>query len=142
MKYKSGYKYVLAEDITIQSPYRTANFSVKRISLINACGGYVDVMGDGTMTVRKGYAWDGPSGPAFDTKSFMRGSLFHDVSYQLIREGCLNIEQRDVADDWLLLICKEDGMLSLSRWIVHWCLRKFGEGATDSNHDSQVLEAP
>ena len=142
MKYKAGYKYVLVEDITIMSPYRAENFAIRKTNLINACGGYVDLIGDGTMTIRKGYAWDGPSGPTIDTRSFMRGSLFHDVSYQLIREGFLKANQRPIADDWLVFICYEDRMWTFSRWLVRWFLYGFGDNAVNPEHDSRIIEAP
>ena len=34
---------------------------------------------DGTLIVNKGFAWDGASGPTFDSRSSMRPSLVHDV---------------------------------------------------------------
>jgi len=37
----------------------------------------------GSLCIREGYSWDGPSGPAIDTVDFMRGSLVHDALYQL-----------------------------------------------------------
>lgn len=42
---------------------------------------------DGDLSIRRGYSWDGPSGPTIDTGTFMRGSLVHDFLYQLLREG-------------------------------------------------------
>ena len=47
---------------------------------------FIEIGTDGLLTIRKGYAWDGPSGPTIDTKDFMRGSLVHDALYQLLRE--------------------------------------------------------
>lgn len=142
MKYKSGYKYILSEDIHILSPYRTESFTNGQMNLINSCGGYVDIMGNGMMTVRKGYAWDGPSGPAIDIKSFMRGSLFHDVSYQLIREGSLKIDQKPVADEWLVFICDEDGMSKIIQYVVEFILSEFGIYAIDPKHGPRTIEAP
>ncbi len=46
---------------------------------------YLRLGTDGVFAISKGYAWDGPSGPTFDTLNFMRGSLVHDALYQLIR---------------------------------------------------------
>lgn len=136
MKYKAGYKYVLYETITIQSPYRPLK------DFLNVCGVYVDLLTDGTLVIRKGYAWDGPSGPTIDTKSFMRGSLMHDVSYQLIRLEILSTNKRGVADDWLIQICKEDGMTRFRRWYVHLFLNKFGYAAAKPENEPKVLEAP
>ena len=41
-------------------------------------GGWVRLLRDGTMYIRKDYHWDGPRGPALDTQNFIRGSLVHD----------------------------------------------------------------
>jgi hypothetical protein len=42
------------------------------------------------LTVEKGYAWDGPSGPVIDAKENIRASLDHDALYQLMRNEELN----------------------------------------------------
>lgn len=99
----SGLKYQLAArtrqatGIAIPSP------------AVSACG-LLHLGRGGVLTVRAGYLWDGPSGPAFDTSSAMRGSLVHDALYQLIREGALPPSWRMRADKVLWLICLEDGM--------------------------------
>ena len=85
---------------------------------------------NGYLTIRQGYAWDGPSGPTFDTKNFMRGSLVHDALYQLMRRGYLNIDtNRNRADRLLKHICKEDGMSSLRAWWVYQGVHAFGKSA-------------
>ena len=83
---------------------------------------------DKELTVKKKYAWDGPSGPTFDTKSFMRGSLVHDALYQLMREKYLDYrEHRAYADHLLRKICRHDGMNALRAWYVYKMVRAFGE---------------
>jgi len=136
MKYKSGYKYIVAETLTIQSPYRPKN------DLMGVCCGFVDLLKNGMLTIRKGYAWDGASGPAFDTKTIMRGSLFHDVSYQLMREGSLSRDLKDTADDWLIETCKEDGMWAARRAWVFWALDKFGSHSTEPESEPEIIEVP
>lgn len=81
---------------------------------------------DGTLRFKKGYAWDGPSGPTIDTKTFMRGSLVHDGLYQLMREGQLDPERRKYADRLLRQICREDGMSRIRASYVYRSLRWFG----------------
>lgn len=88
-------------------------------------GRFVSIIG-GWLFLRKGYAWDGPSGPTFDTPSFMRGSLVHDALYQLIREGQLGVEHRKAADQLLRRICREDGMSAVRAWWVYQAVRIFG----------------
>ena len=72
---------------------------------------FIQLSQSGILSVFKGYCWDGPSGPTFDRPSFMRGSLFHDALYQLLRMGLLKGEgDRRTADYILRDICIEDGM--------------------------------
>ena len=65
MKYKEGYKYVLAEDYKIKTPI--IGNSIKH--------DYFTLAKNGTLTVKKGFAWDGASGPTLDTKDSMSPSL-------------------------------------------------------------------
>ncbi len=50
---------------------------------------YFEFMPMGLLVIKKGYRWDGASGPTIDTESTMRASAVHDVIYQMIREGDL-----------------------------------------------------
>ena len=81
---------------------------------------------EGVLWIAEHYAWDGPSGPTIDTKTFMRGSLFHDVLYQMIREGVLDKKYRIVADKLLRKICLEDGMNKFRAWYVYRIIRIAG----------------
>ena len=65
----------------------------------------------GALFVHARYAWDGPSGPTFDTKTFMRGSLFHDALCQLICDGALDKKYRKYADELLRVHMLEDQVL-------------------------------
>jgi len=53
---------------------------------------------DGRLVVYKGYLWNGLSGPTWDTESSKRGSLGHDVKYQMIRLKLLPLYEKDVVD--------------------------------------------
>ena len=89
---------------------------------------FIVLTSDGKLTIKNRYAWDGPSGPTIDTKSFMRGSLVHDALYQLMRERKLDyLEHREYADNLLKKICLEDGMSKFRAWYVHKAVCKFGE---------------
>lgn len=87
---------------------------------------YVALSLDGVLVVKKEYAWDGASGPAIDTKSFIRSSLVHDALYQLISLGLLNKKYRKAADKLLYKICREDGMGKFRAWYVYSAVRWFG----------------
>jgi hypothetical protein len=88
---------------------------------------FVRFAGDGTLTLRTGYAWDGPSGPARDTPDFMRASLVHDALYQLMRLGLLDhVAYRHQADTLLRKLCLEDGMSPWRAGLAYHAVRLFG----------------
>ncbi len=100
--------------------------------------GLVEISSDGTLFIRKGYAWDGPSGPTIDTKNFMRGSLVHDALYQLIREKILPESYRKKADQLLRDICIADGMSKFRANYVYRGVRIGGASAVKLD----LLKAP
>jgi hypothetical protein len=63
---------------------------------------------DGVLTIRAGYAWDGPSGPAPDLACLLRAALVHDALYQLIRVGALDPTRRRAADRLLGRTARQD----------------------------------
>lgn len=133
LKYKSGYLYQLAEDFKVKVP-----IDGKTISQ-----GFITLTVTGVLTLKKGYAWDGPSGPAIDTKNFMRGSLVHDALYQLMRKKRLGPKKyRGVADSLLRKMCLEDGMSSIRAWWVYKSLEWFGGSAADPENEKEILTAP
>jgi hypothetical protein len=89
---------------------------------------FIDLTTDGDLTIRNHYAWDGPSGPTIDTKTFMRGSLVHDALYQLMRLEHLDYKvHRDFADDLLKEVCLHDGMFWLRAWYVQKAVHLFAK---------------
>lgn len=111
--------------------------------------GFITLSTSGLLTISKGYAWDGPSGPTIDTKTFMKGSpppppLVHDALYQLMRMKLLPISHKDYADRILQRICKDDGMCRLRAWYVYWGVRLFAKSAVTKPQegDTQIIEAP
>lgn len=134
IRYRSGYTYQLRQ------PHvdRVAVRPDEPISI-----DYVSLTLEGTITIDGGYAWDGPSGPSVDTKSFMRGSLVHDALYQLMRKGALDAKRwRDVADRELQRMCREDGMWRIRAWWVYQAVRWFGEPAASPSASRPVETAP
>lgn len=112
------YKYQLVEDYAVQIELKSKNVATP----------YIALTPEGLLTIKKSYAWDGPSGPTFDTRNFMRGSLVHDALYQLMREKFLDYKSdREFADDLIRQHCLEDGMSGIRAWYVHKGLRWFGE---------------
>ena len=76
---------------------------------------WISLNNNGGLLIRKGYSWDGASGPAIDTDNFLRASLVHDALYQLIAANYLPMTLRRQADLELVRIAKEDGMSSFRR---------------------------
>jgi hypothetical protein len=127
------YKYQLLEQYVINLPI--LGYAVKEK--------YFTLFKNGKLVINTLYAWDGPSGPTFDTPSFMRGSLVHDVLYQMIRLEKLPVEIRQTADQILHDICIEDGMSSLRAWWVLRAVKRFGKTACVPGSDNlEIKTAP
>lgn len=131
IRYREGYKYALHESYSVQTAIRPGAFIFTDFLRLDT---------DGVLYIKAGYAWDGPSGPAIDTKSAMRGSLVHDAGYALLREGHLPLSFRRVVDEEYRRICLEDGMWSLRAHIHFDILGAFGEAAATMEHT--ILTAP
>lgn len=119
MRYRrlKGYKYQLEESEYYNLP--------SSFDGIDVSTNYIIIVGNRLM-IKEGYAWDGPSGPTIDTKTFMYGSLVHDSLYQLIRQGLLQKRLRIEADRLLRQICIKYGMSKFRAWYVYRSVRAFG----------------
>ncbi|NMP16319.1 DUF1353 domain-containing protein [Thalassotalea sp. Y01] len=136
ISFKKGYKYQLVESYCLDIPI-TPDKDVESPS------GYIKLSATGALVIKKGYAWDGPSGPTIDSKNFMRGSLVHDALYQLMREQLLdNTNTREAADRLLQDMCKQDGMSSLRAWLVYLGLRLGGNLAASPDNRKSISIAP
>lgn len=82
IKYTSGWKYQLAETCKVQTPVTGYDIS----------NDYFHLYPDGVLCVFKGYAWDGASGPTWDTKSSIFPSMVHDVFCQCMRDKSVSYE--------------------------------------------------
>ncbi len=132
--YKGGYKYQLKDGYVAATGVRPPQAIQTE---------YISLAQDGTISIKVGYAWDGPSGPTIDTLNFMRGSLVHDALYQLIREGHLDgATYREPADRLLQRTCMEDGMSKLRAWWVYQGVRLGGGPAVDPANDKPRTWAP
>ena len=127
-KVKKTYKYVLAED--------------ERISLEiyeQAHNDYIS-LDAGRLIVRYEYAWDGCSGPTIDDKTNMRGSLFHDALYQLMREGLVDRNHRKYIDILFWEICRNDGMGRIRAWYYYRAVRIFSKKFSFPVDNSEIFE--
>ncbi len=104
---------------------------------------YIVLTSEGSITIKKGYAWGGPSGPTIDTLSFMRGSLVHDALYQLMREEELDKDiYKEPADILLQQMCKEDAMSAIRAWGVYRGVKIGGGPAADPANKKPIVRAP
>ncbi len=115
--YRSGFKYQLEKTYSIW----TSVFPAEAVK-----SNFLNLHKNGCLTISKGYAWDGASGPTFDTKTFIRASLVHDAFCQLIKRGLLPAKFRLTADQELWRICKDAGMFRFRAWYVYNAVRKGG----------------
>lgn len=142
--YREGYKYQLVKDYTIKTNITGYQVNSKFIQLFPT----------GVLIIKDGYSWDGPSGPTLDTKNSMRGSLVHDAFYQLLREGKFTAHIKDVeakhkeherirqiADDALSDICKEDGMTSVRAELWEFAVENFAYNSSTAKGGREVLTA-
>lgn len=134
ISYKSGYKYQLHEAYAAKIPILPQK---------NIVTEYIELDEEGLLSIKKGYAWNGPSGPAIDTLNFMRGSLVHDALYQLMRNEELHRDQyRKPADQLLRKMCREDGMSRLRAWCAYFGLRLVGRRAAHHTSKRKINIAP
>ena len=134
IRYRSDYKYQLAEAYEI-------SISIKPKSSIET--EFIDLDTDGKLTVKNGYAWDGPSGPVKDTVENMRASLVHDALYQLMRIAELSSRtHRKAADQEFKDICKADGVSNFRASAYYKALRRFGKPAASPQKKRVIFRAP
>jgi hypothetical protein len=132
IKYRDGYKFQLAEDLTYSSPL---------LPDVIASTQWI-ALADRILTIRNGYSWDGASGPVFQTKSLIRASCIHDALYQLTRLGLISHECRADLDLIYQRVCLEDGMFHFRAQCHYDALRKFGDDAALAESEPKVLTAP
>jgi len=134
IRYRSDYKYQLAEGYTIKTLLRPETAITTD---------FIDLDIAGNLLIKNTYAWDGPSGPVKDTPENMRASLVHDALYQLMRIKELNARTfRKTADVQFMVICKEDGVSSRTANLWYRALRRFGKPAASPENKKKIVRAP
>ena len=132
--YKGGYKYQLFETYEVPvSIHPQEHLAIDK---------FLELLTNGTLRIYKGYAWDGASGPAMDTKTIMRGALIHDALYQLMRTGKLAQKWRKQADKDLFRVCLQDGMWRIRAYWVYRAVRIFAKKAAMAGMEKRVETAP
>ena len=85
------------------------------------------------IVIKKGYAWDGASGPTFDTRASFKASLVHDAFYQCMRLRYVTQDSRGEVDR--LFRHMLGGMGPLRRGLWYWAVRLFGKKAATPEPD-------
>lgn len=134
-----NFKFQLKDTYSIQTEIRLTNdISTPDMPV------FIQLTGDGMLTINAGYAWDGASGPSINNKTIIRGSLVHDALYQLMRAGVLLRSYKRYADELFRDICIEDGMFKFRAWYVFHAVDKFAKFATKpgTGQESKIYTAP
>lgn len=134
MAYVEGFKYQLHEDIRFIIP------SLAEYGPINT--EWITVDCKGVLTLKRGFASDGASGPTIDTKSSMRGVFLHDGLYYLMRNGYIPRDYRETADRIIKVMCIMDGMYGWRAKAWYKMLRAFGNKNVLASHRRVVKYAP
>lgn len=131
IKYRErDFKYQLVEDYSVDTSM--VGFEVNQ-ELFQLSKG-------GKLTIHAGYAWDGASGPTFDTADSMRGSLVHDVLYQMMREKFIPVACKDLADWIFYQILIEDGMSESRAGIWHMAVSRYAESSCRPGSGSKEIK--
>jgi hypothetical protein len=131
--FRRGYKYVVKRDCHGKLdiiPFAPIDVDHMRMDM------------EGNATILAGYPWNGASGPTWDTLSSMRGSLWHDFCYELIRLGLIDRKYKEYADQLLHDLCTEDGMYSWRADYWRWAVLKFGAGSCLPSAEPKEEVAP
>jgi len=132
--FKSGYKYQLVETYEVKT-----RLEMKGLNIITK---FINLYSNGVLQIKEGYAWDGASGPAIDTKTIIPGSLVHDALYQLMRQGHLEPEYRDQVDRELKRCCLKAGMCKARAWWVYKAVRSFAKRSASPENKKKIWTAP
>lgn len=130
--YSMGYKYQVRRDFTVDTEAKGYDIETPWLKLTP----------DGKLIIRRGYAFDGASGPTWDTSNSMRGAVTHDAFYQLMRLGLIPMTYKEYADKLLHDLCTEDGMWSWRADWWRWAVLTFGSGSTMPSAEPPELVAP
>lgn len=133
--YSEGFKYQLRADYVIQT-------SVLPMSGKDVITEFIRLSATGLLWIRDGYAWDGASGPTWDSPSSMRSSLVHDAVYQLMREELVSQKFRVVIDGKFYDICIEDGMYAWRAKVWHVLVRDLALSAANPENEKKIIWAP
>lgn len=130
--YIRGIKYQLRRDYSVMTP-------IKGVTIVHD---FFVLRVDGLLTIRRGYAWDGASGPVFNTPSSRRGTLVHDALCQAMRAGLLPVEWQASVHEFMRVVFVQDGMWAWRASVWHWFVVRANGGHPDKGPDRPLQYAP
>ncbi len=133
IRYRDGYKHQLAE---------TYKIKLNSNPVTQFSGEWLEIDINGILTIKRGYCWDGASGPTWDTDNCKRASLVHDALYQLMRMEVLARGYRKHADRLFYNILREDGMWYIRAQMWYRFVRAAAMSAADPRSLKKIHVAP
>jgi len=131
--YKGNFKYQLAED-----EYCFVDiFPEKDITT-----DFIELKTNGWLKAKKGYSWDGASGPTWDDETNRTPSLIHDCLAQLIRQGKLPFQLVGKSNELLAEMCITRGMWKSRAWYWIKGLSLTGGSFAKAKNARKVYYAP
>lgn len=131
--YIKDMKYALSEDYCIQTP-------VTGYSIIDP---FFELREDGFLTIRRGFVWDGASGPTIDTDSAISASAVHDVFCICMRDRRISYtEWQDEINRFFKDMCIRNGMPNWRAAIWHAAVEFGDAGNPEQGPDRKVHTAP
>ncbi len=131
--YKDGYKYYSSRAHWDKTGITVPERIVTEFIILEC---------DGTLKTHQHYAWDGPSGPTFDTENSITASRVHDAFYNLFRLGLLLPSQRKLVDQLLREMCLKRGMWKFRATYWYWGVRRYAANAANPKNLKPILTAP
>ena len=110
-----SYRFQVAEDTELELINDIPNIEFDWFSVSNR-----------KIQIKKGYAWDGASGPTINTKDTIKASLIHDCLYQAMRLGIIDESNRKTADKELRDQMIKAGCWKIRAYIWYIMVRLFG----------------
>lgn len=132
ISYTEGYKYQLVFGFSLKTGIKCGEYIETK---------YITLNKNGILVISPGYAWDGPSGPTYDSKSYMVAALVHDALYQLMRMGLLSVIWRAYIDNMFYHMCLDDGMWRWRAYLAYRAVRRFGAPSASAGKLKPILEA-
>ena len=133
IKYRSGYEHQLADTFTVKPPSNPVT---------QFAGEWLSIDINGTLTIKRGYCWDGASGPTWDTRNCKKPSLVHDALYQLMRMEVLPRGYRKHADKLFYDMLRDNSMWLVRARLWYRSVRMGAMSSADQKSLKKIYTAP